>query len=116
MALTNTEMQKLANTLRTDMLYLQLHSAAGGAGSTANQIGTRLAPTWTSPSGSGNFDLTALLDFSGLAANQPVYSVSAWSASSGGTNYGEWVLTGDSTANAAGHYQVTAFPVTGTAT
>jgi len=82
--------------------YVQLHSAlpTNGVGS---ETGARTACTVASDA-SGNLTLSSPVAFSGLTASGAVKYVSAWSASSGGTYLGQWTLTGDQAANAAGQY------------
>jgi hypothetical protein len=45
-----------------------------------------------------------------------VYSLTLWSAASGGTFGGEFVLTGDTTFNSLGQYTVNSLALTGSAT
>lgn len=117
MPLNNAVMVAAANTIRADALYGQLHSAAAGSSGTSNVTSAaRQAITWTTPTGAGSFGLTSQLSFTGGAANGAVYSVTLWSASTSGTFYGEFVLTGDTAFNSSGNYNVTAIDLTGSAT
>lgn len=117
MPLDNTAMVAAANTLRGLALYGQLHSAAAGGSGTSNvTTAARQAITWTAATGAGSFGLSTALNFTGGAASGAVYSITLWTASSGGTFHGEFVLTGDAAFNAAGAYNVTALDFTGSAT
>ena len=116
MALNNTAMTVAATALQGALGYAQLHSAAAGGSGTSNLCSSgRVAVTWGSITGAGVFGLGSNLNFTGVAANGAVYSVTLWSASSGGTFYGEFVLTGDATANSSGQYTVTTLNLTGSA-
>lgn len=117
MTLNNAAMVAAANTLCTDLAYAQLHSAAAGTSGTSNLTSAaRQAVTWNAATGAGTITLASAINFTGGGASNPVYSVTLWSASSGGTFWGEWVLTGDAAFNAAGTYSVTAIDLTGSAT
>jgi hypothetical protein len=56
------------------------------------------------------------LAFTGGAASGAATHAGFWSASSAGTFYGWYALTGDQTFNAAGEYTVTGISIPGTAT
>jgi hypothetical protein len=88
--------------IAADIKFVQLHSAAptNGVGS---ETGTRTACTVNSDA-SGNLSLGSAVAFTGITASGAVKYVSAWSASTGGTFLGQWALTGDQAANAAGQY------------
>lgn len=117
MPLNNTAMVVGANAIRGAALYAQLHSAAAGGSYTSNvTTAARQAVTWASPTGAGSFGLASQINFTGGAALGAVYSVTLWSASSGGTCYGEFPLTGDAAFNSSGNYSVTAIDLTGSAT
>jgi hypothetical protein len=117
MGFNNTAMQALASYATGTLLkYAQLHSAAAGVNGTANvTTAARVAPVWAAPTGAGSFGLASVINFTGGAANGAVYSVTLWSASSGGTFYGEFVLTGDVSFDASGNYTITALNETGAA-
>jgi hypothetical protein len=104
-----------ANAIKAVLGYAQLHSAAAGVSYTSNVTSAARQPaTWTSPTGLGHFGLGATINFTGGAANGTVYSVTLWSASSGGTCYGEFVMTGLSAFNASGNYPLTKLDLSGT--
>lgn len=114
MALNNAALGAAGTTLVTDLAYGQLHSAAAGGSGTSNLCSSaRQAITWTNTN--GTLTLTTSLAFTGVAANGAVYSITLWSASTAGTFYGEFVLTGDTTANSSGQYTVTALTLTASA-
>ncbi len=84
--------------------FLQLHSDAPTSG-VGHETGARTGCTVTAD-GSGNLALAGPVAFTGLPASGAVKYVSAWSASTGGTFLGQWAVTGDQAANAAGQYTV----------
>jgi hypothetical protein len=99
------------------LAWAQTHSGDPGLTYTSNvNTGGRFAPAWTTPTDDGNFNLSAPLNFTGLAANAPVSYITFWTASSGGSCSGSFPTSGDSTANASGEISVTAIPLTGVAT
>jgi len=105
-----------ANAMKAVMTYAQLHSAAAGPSGTANLCAsTRRAITWSAATGNGDFGLGAQLNFTGGAASAPVFSVTIWSASTSGTLYGEFILSGETAFNAAGEYSVTSLNLDGSA-
>lgn len=117
MALNNAAMVVGANAIRAAITHMQLHSGDPGAAGTANVTSAARQPvTWGAATGPGTFGLSAAVAFTGVAANGAATYVSLWSAVTGGTWYGNFVLTGDQTANAAGEYTVTALNLTGSAT
>lgn len=112
----NAAMTVAANALRTAMTHGQLHTAAAGAAGTSNvTTAARQAITWASVTGAGDFGLSSTLEFTGGAASGPVFSITLWSASTGGTFYGEFILAGDTTFNGAGQYSVTSLNHDGSA-
>lgn len=117
MALNNAAMVVAANALRGVLSYMQLHSGDPGAAGTSNVTSAaRQAVTWAAATADGDFGLSASVNFTGVAANGATTYVSLWSASTGGTWYGNFALTGDATANASGEYTVTALNLNGSAT
>jgi hypothetical protein len=117
MPFNNTAMVVAANALRAAATHGQLHSAAAGVSGTSNvTTAARKAITWSSATGAGDFNLSTQLDFTGGAASGTVHSITLWSASSGGTYYGEFPLSGDLAFNAGGSYSVTAIDFDGSAT
>jgi hypothetical protein len=113
MALSDAALTVGATAIDAAITHMGLHSAAPGGSGTSNVIGTRVAVNGT-PDSDGDIVWTNVA-FTGLSAGATVHSVSYWSASSSGTFYGSAVLTGDTTANAAGEYTVTSVTETGTA-
>lgn len=114
MALSDAALVTAANAVDAAITHHQLHSGARGAAGTTNAVGARVAVNGTvDADGDITWTNTA---FTGLTANQAVAEVSYWTALTGGTYYGGAVLTGDTTANAAGEYTVTSVVETSTAT
>jgi len=117
MALNNPAMVVAANALRSAITHMQLHSGDPGAAGTSNVTSAaRQAITWSAATNDGDFGLASSVAFTGVAANGAATYVSLWSASTGGTWYGNFQLSGDQTANAAGEYTVTALNLNGSAT
>jgi hypothetical protein len=83
-------------------------------GTTNVAASARQAITWVTAA-NGDLVITADLAFTGGAASGACTHVGLWSASSSGTFYGYFALTGDTTFNAAGEYTVTGVTITGTA-
>jgi hypothetical protein len=117
MALSDAAMVVAANALRGAITHAQLHSGAPGAAGTSNVCsGSRQAVTWAAATSDGDFALSSALNFTGIAGSGAVQYVSFWSASTAGTFYGSYALSGDSAANAAGEYTVTAITLNGSST
>lgn len=117
MPLNNAAMVVAANALRAAITHIQTHSADPGvAGTTSPTSAARQPVTWSAATSDGDFGLSAALNFTGIAANGGVTWVSAWSALTSGTWYGNFALTGDATANSAGEYTLTALNLNGSAT
>lgn len=109
MALNDAAVTVGATAIKNAITHLQAYSAATNAGGTTNAVGSRLAVTGSVDS---DGDITWAGTFTGLPSSGPVYSVGYWSASSGGTFYGERpITTGDTTANVAGEFSFTATEV-----
>jgi hypothetical protein len=91
-----------ANAIDVAITHMQAHSAAptNGIGST---IGSRVAVNG-SVDADGDISWSGVA-FTGLGASVAFWGVSYWSASSGGTCYGQQARSGgDANANAAGQY------------
>jgi len=105
-----------ATAMQAVATHAQLHTAEPNAAGTTNvATSARQAITWITAA-NGDMVVTADAAFTGGAASGPATHVSLWSASSAGTHYGYFALTGDQTFNAAGEYTLTGITVTGTAT
>ena len=114
--LNNTAMTVAANALKSAITHAQLHTAAAGAAGTSNVSSAARKPvTWGAVTGAGDFGLSSALNFTGGASSGPVYSVTLWSASSGGTFYGEFILGGDTAFSSAGEYTVYSLNLDGSA-
>lgn len=114
--LNNDAMAVAATALQGVLQYGQLHSAAAGGSGTSNVTSAgRQAVSWGSITGAGDFGLASQIDFTDGAAGGPVYSITLWSASTNGTFYGEFILSGDTTFNGSGLYTVTSINLDGSA-
>ena len=117
MPLNNPAMVVAANALRSAITHAQIHSGDPGAAGTANNHGAaRQAIAWTGATNDGDFGLNSALNFTGLTPGANCTWISVWSASSSGTWYGNFQLTGDTVANASGEFSVTALSLNGSAT
>lgn len=72
---------------------------------------SRQAITWSDDS--GDSVVSGTTSFTGGTANAAVDAVGFYSAATGGTYYGNAALSGDTTLNAEGKYDVTSLKVTG---
>lgn len=116
MALNNAAMVVAANALRTAITHLQLHSGdPGGSGTSNVTSAARQAVSWSAATNDGDFGLSAVVNFTGVAANGATTYVTCWSASTNGTWYGTYALGGDQTANGQGEYSITALNINGSA-
>lgn len=101
MALNDAALVLAANAVDTAVTHMQLHSS--GTNPAANAVGSRVAVNGT-VDGDGDITWTNVA-FTGLTASTTFWGVSYWSASSGGTNYGQQARSGgDTTTNSAGEY------------
>lgn len=93
----------------------KMHTGDPGTGGAANSSSAAMVvPTWTTPSGAGNFDLSADIVFSGGTPAGAATWVSLWSNTSGsGVWYGNFQMTGDMVFDSNGEYRVTSIPLTG---
>jgi hypothetical protein len=116
MGLNNSSMIEGANSIVALFNIMKLHSGPAGVNGTANlTTAAPKTPTWTTPTGLGNFSLAAQVSFTGGAPSGPVYSVTLWSTD--GTFRGEFPMaaTADPAFNGLGQYNVNAGDFTGVA-
>jgi len=114
---SNANLQAGATAMRALETHAQLHTGAPGAAGTSNvSSASRVAVTWSSVSGSGNYELAAPLAFTGGTPNGACTHISFWNQSSGGAFQGSYVLDGDATFNAAGEYTVNPGTIAGSST
>jgi hypothetical protein len=109
MALNDTILNIGNAAMQAAMTHASIHSAADTESSAGRQ-----AITWVTAA-NGDMVISADLNFTGGASSGAATRIGFYSASTGGTYYGEQVLTGDATFNAAGEYTVTGVTITGTA-
>lgn len=114
MPLDDAALALMATALDTAITHVRFHSADPGSGETS-ALGAGRSTISLTTDADGDFTLDAPVNITGLSASQAVTWVTLWSASSAGTRYGKFQLTGDTAANAAGEYSLTALPITGTA-
>jgi len=114
--LNDTLLNVGATAMQGSATHAALYTAEPNAAGTTNvATSARQAITWITAA-NGDMVVTADAAFTGGAASGPCTHVGLWSASSGGTFYGYYALTGDQTFNAAGEYTLTGITITGTAT
>ena len=109
MALNTASLDVMANAWRAVATHLSIHTAQPNASGSNESTAARVAASWPSSS-SGDLTVTNKA-FTGGAASGAATHVGFWSASSGGTFYGDKALTGDQTFNAAGEYTITSLTV-----
>jgi hypothetical protein len=103
--------------MQTAATHAGLFTAEPNSTGTTNVAASaRQAITWVTAA-NGDLVITADMAFTGGAASGACTHVGLWSQlATGGTFYGYFALTGDTTFNAAGEYTVTGVTITGTAT
>lgn len=113
MALNNTVMCIAADAIRAAVTKLHLHSGDPGGSGTSNRnaAGTQ-SVTWSAATADGDFGLSTAVNFTGVAANGACTYVSLWNTAEN-VWYGNYALSGDQTANAAGEYSLTALNING---
>jgi hypothetical protein len=114
MPLDDAALQLMANALDAAITHVRFHSADPGSGETSALGAARQAIAFTADA-DGDLTLDAPVSITGLAASQAVTWVTLWSASTAGTRYGKFQLTGDTAANASGEFNLAALTITGTA-
>lgn len=87
---------------------VQLHSGDPGGSGTSNQLGSKVAATFSAASG-GERALASAVDFTGLTALQSVTYYSVWNHNGGSPVFhgSAQITSGDVAANAAGEYRLT---------
>jgi hypothetical protein len=115
MALNDTILNIGAAAMQAAMTHMAIHTAQPDASGSNQSSAGRQAITWVT---AANGDMVATVDlaFTGGAASGAATHAGFWSASTSGTFYGWYPLTGDQTFNAAGEYTVTGISIPGTAT
>lgn len=103
MPLNNAALVVMANALSGVAGYAAIHTANPGSTGTNQSTAGRQAIV-LAVDANGDITLTGDENFTGGASGGPATYVGLWSASSGGTFYGGFALTGDQTFNAAGEY------------
>lgn len=112
MALNTAALNIMATALGTSATYISLHSALPNGSGSNETTAARKAASWSTASG-GALSLSASLAFTGGASSGAVTYAGLWSASTSGTFYGAFAITGDATFNSAGEYTLDDLTVTG---
>lgn len=113
MALNDAALNLMATELASAAAYLSLHSATPNASGSNETTAGRQASGWGAASG-GDIAISAAKNFTGGASNGAVTHVGLWSASTSGTFYGSFAITGDASFNSAGEYTLDSLTVSGT--
>jgi hypothetical protein len=113
MALNDAALVIAANAVDAAITHFSLHTTGAVTSSANESTAARVAVNGT-VDGDGDISWSNTA-FTGGAANGPVARVGYWTASTGGTYLGGFLLTGDATFNAAGEYTVTSGTETSTA-
>lgn len=113
--LTDATLNLIGTYLTTIAGYLALHTADPGSNG-ANPSAAARQPCTFTVDADGDLTLDGVVAFTGCTPFGDITHTSLWSASSGGTFRGGFVLTGDQTANAVGEYSVVGLVIAGTST
>lgn len=105
MPLNDAALNVGANSLKSAITHLSLHTALPDATGSNQSAAARKVAGWGTVA-TGDFSTTNIA-FTGGAANGPVTHVGYWSAITAGTFYGYEAITGDATFNSAGEYTLT---------
>lgn len=114
MAFNDAALTVGATAMAAAFPYMSIHTSGTISSSANESSAARLASGWTSDS-DGDITIPAPLNFTGGAASGPAVRIGYWSASSGGTYGGGFMLSGDTTFNASGEYTLNSMTETGTA-
>lgn len=114
MPLDDAALQTAGNAIDGVLTHMRLHSADPGT-TEANALGSaRVAIAYTSDA-DGDLTLDAAANFTGLGANATIWGATLWNASTAGVRQGKFAIgSGDTTANAAGEFQIASHTITGT--
>lgn len=110
--LQNAALNPMAQALADLLDFGSLHTAEPNASGSNESTAGRQGLAWDAPA-NGDISLTGTENFTGGAASGPCTHMGFWSASSAGTFYGAYAITGDQTFNAAGEYSITDATITG---
>lgn len=115
MALNDTILNVGAAAMQAAMTHMSLHAAQPNSSGSNESTAGRQAITWVT---AANGDMVATVDlaFTGGASNGPATHAGFWSASTAGTWYGFYPITGDQVFNAAGEMTILGISIPGTAT
>jgi hypothetical protein len=105
----------MANAIDTAINYFSIHTT-GAVTSSANESTAARVAVNGAVDADGDITWAGPYNFTGGAGGGPAIRVGYWSAATGGTYYGGFLLTGDQTFNAAGEYTVTSGAETSTFT
>lgn len=94
--------------------FLAIHTAVPDATGSNQSAAARVAAAWPAAA-NGDFGTLTNKAFTGGAASGAATHLGFWSASTAGTFYGWYALTGDQTFNSAGEYTLVSFTAPGTA-
>lgn len=115
MALNDTLLNIGVTAMQNAATHLSLHTATPNTSGSNESTAARVAAGWGSAA-NGDFATLTNKSFTGGAASGPCVAVGFWSASTAGTFYGYYALTGDQTFNAAGEYTISSLSIPGSST
>lgn len=115
MPLNDTALNAMANHLASLATHASLHTADPGTSGTNESTAGRQAIAWDTAA-NGDLTLNGTEAFTGGAASGACTYVGLWSASTGGTFYGGFPLTGDQTFSATGTYTLSEITISGSST
>lgn len=104
-----------ATAMRAVITHVQVHTSASHSNGTTNISAAGRQPITWDDTNDGDMDCTTTISFTGGAANGAAAALTFWSASSGGTYYGD-VSLGSATFNAEGELNITSITGDGTST
>ena len=110
MPLNNAGKSLAGNAIKTGATHVAIHTADPGT-TGANPSSAARKPVTLTVDASGNVSCPSTA-FTGGASSGPATHVGLWSALTGGTFYGGFALTGDTTFNTAGEYTLTSLTLT----
>lgn len=111
MPLNDAALNGMAGWLADHATHLSLHADDPGGSGANETTAPRVPANWPAPV-SGDL-LVSNKDFTNGVPNDPAQYVGLWSAATGGTFYGGFLLSGDTTFNANGDYTVTSLTING---
>lgn len=102
----NDAMQVAATALAADITHVSVHTAGAVSSSGDESAAAREPITWVVSAG-GDLSIDDPILFSGGDPDGPAVRIGYWTADSGGSYRGGFLLDGDQAFNSAGAYRLT---------